>query len=605
MPVSNAFLVDVDGNPLPADLEGLLASAVVDDSLRLPDLFTLRFRDPERGVLEKSGLKVGSVVTVSVMTADAQTPQQLIKGEVTALEAEFDSSGTFTIVRGYDHAHRLFRGRRTATYTQVTASDVVTTVTRRAGLQVGKIDSTGTVFDHLSQAGVTDWEFVDGLAREIGYEVSVHDGALDFQKPPPAAAAPAATGTTTNPLVLQQGRDLLRFRAVVTSAAQVKEVEVRGWDVASKKALKATHAADTTTAVLDGAKPADLAHTFGDPVYVATDVPYRTQAEVDTAAAALADQIAGSFAEFEGVAHGNPALRAKAAISIDGLGAPFDGKYTITTSRHRFDADTGYTTSFAVTGRQERSLYGLTSGGGSGAPGGFGLVIGQVSDAKDPQSQGRVKLAFPWLSDDYVSDWARSVQAGAGKDRGAMIVPEVGDEVLVGFEQGDVRRPYVLGGLYNGVDTPKTGGIDVIDSGSGAVNRRSMISRRGHRIDLLDQDGSTEGVSIESSDEKLKVVLDAVGTSVTVHSDGSVTIEGKNGVVVDAGSGKLDLKGSQISITAQSGVTLDGGSGPVSVKSAADLSLQGMSASLQGNSQTTINGGGMCTITAGLVKINC
>ncbi len=241
MPVSNSFLVDVDGSPMPSDVEGLLVSAVVDDSLRLPDLFNLRFRDPQRGVLEKSGLKVGSVVTVSVMTADAQTPVQLIKGEVTALEAEFDSSGTFTIVRGYDHAHRLFRGRRTATYTQVTASDVVTTVTRRAGLQVGKIDSTSTVFDHLSQAGVTDWEFVDGLAREIGYEVAVHDGALDFQKPPEASSAPAPTGTTTNPLVLQQGRDLVRFRSVVTSAAQVKEVEVRGWDVASKKALKATH----------------------------------------------------------------------------------------------------------------------------------------------------------------------------------------------------------------------------------------------------------------------------------------------------------------------------------------------------------------------------
>ncbi|HEU5266572.1 MAG TPA: VgrG-related protein [Jatrophihabitans sp.] len=604
MPVSNAFLVTVDGSPLPADVEGLLASAVVDDSLRLPDLFTLRFRDPQRGVLEKSGLKVGSVVTVSVMTADEQTPGQLIKGEVTAVEAEFDSNGTFTIVRGYDHAHRLFRGRRTATYTQVTASDVVTTVVRRAGLQVGKIDSTSTVFDHLSQAGTTDWEFVDGLAREIGYEIAVRDGALDFQKPPQASDAPAATGTTTNPLVLQQGRDLLRFRAVVTSAAQVKEVEVRGWDVASKKALKATHPAATTSAVLPGATPADLAHTFGDPVYVATDVPYRTQAEVDAAAAALADQIAGSFAEFEAVAHGNPQLRAGAAISIDALGAPFDGKYTITTSRHRYESDTGYTTSFAVTGRQERSLYGLTSGA-SGAQDSLGMVVGQISDAKDPQSQGRVKLAFPWLSDDYVSDWARTVQAGAGKDRGAMVVPEVGDEVLVGFEQGDVRRPYVLGGLYNGIDTPKTGGIDVIDSGSGAVNRRSVISRRGHRIDLLDQDGSTEGVSIQSADEKLKVVLDAVGTSITVHSDGSVTIEGQNGVVVDAGGGKLDLKGSQISLTAQNGITADGGAGPVSIKSAADLSLQGMSASLQGNSQTTVNGGAMCTITAGLVKINC
>jgi phage protein D/phage baseplate assembly protein gpV len=604
MAVSNAFLVTVDGNPLPSDVEGLLASAIVDDSLRLPDLFSLRFRDPGRGVLSKSALKVGSVVTISVMTADNQSPEQLIKGEVTALEAEFDSTGTFTVVRGYDQSHRLFRGRRTETYTQVTASDAVTKVAQRAGLQVGKIDSTSTVFDHLSQAGTTDWEFVNGLAREIGYEIAVRDGAVDFQKPPQAADAPAATGTAINPLVLQQGRDLLRFRAVVTSAQQVKEVEVRGWDVASKKALKATHPAATTTAQLDGAKPADLAHTFGDPVYVASDVPYRAQAEVDAAAAALSDQIAGAFAEFEGVARGNPKLRAGTAISIDALGAPFDGKYTITTSRHRYESDTGYTTSFAVTGRQERSLYGLTSGASNGRAG-LGIVVGQVSDAKDPQSQGRVKLAFPWLSDDYVSDWARTVQPGAGKDRGFMVVPEVGDEVLVGFEQGDPRRPYVLGGLYNGVDTPKTGGVDLVNSGSGAINRRSLISRRGHRIDLLDQDGSTEGVSLISADQKLKVVLDAVGTSVTVHSDGKVTIEGTNGVVVDAGSAKLDLKGGQISLSAQSGITLDGGSGPVSVKSGADLSLQGMSASLQGSSQTTINGGGLCTITGGLIKINC
>ena len=75
------------------------------------------------------------------------------------------------------------------------------------------------------------------------------------------------------------------------------------------------------------------------------------------------------------------------------------------------------------------------------------MVIAQVSDVNDPQNHGRVKLTFPWLSDNYVSDWARTVQPGAGKDRGAMVVPEVGDEVLAAFEQGDIRRPYVLGGL--------------------------------------------------------------------------------------------------------------------------------------------------------------
>lgn len=604
MPVSNAFLVTIDGTALPSDLAGLLVSAIVDDSLRLPDLFVLRFRDPDHSVVAKSNVKIGSLLAVSVMTADSQTPEPLIQGEVTALEVEFDSVGTFTVIRGYDQAHRLFRGRITATYTQVTASDVVTTVARRAGLKVGQIDSTSTVFDQLSQAGVTDWEFISGLAREIGYELAVSNGAVNFGKPSAASSAPTATkATSTDPLVLEQGRDLLRFRAVVTSAEQVKEVQVRGWDVANKAALKSTHPAATTSAQLRGSTPADLAHAFGDPTYVATDVPFRTQAEVDTAAAALAEQIAGAFAEFEGISRGNPKLRAGQAISIDNLGAPFDGKYTITTSRHRYESDTGYTTSFAVTGRQERSLYGLANGSG-GTRGLPGVVIGQVSDANDPQKQARVKLTFPWLSDDYVSDWARTVQPGAGKNRGQLVIPEVGDEVLVAFEQDDVRRPYVLGGLYNGVDTLNSSGIGPIDAQSGKITRRSVISRNGHRVDLLDDDGRTEGVSITSGDGKLSFVLDSVKTKVTVHSDGSVTIEGKNGIVVDAGNGKLEMKASQISMTAQSGVKVDGGAGAVSVQTGANLDLKGTNTSLQGSGQTTISGGALCSVTAALVKIN-
>ena len=181
---------------------------------------------------------------------------------------------------------------------------------------------------------------------------------------------------------------------------------------------------------------------------------------MDGAAAAIAEQIAGAFAEFEGVARGNPKLHAGAAISVDNVGAPFDGKYTITTSRHRYDPITGYTTAFSVTGRAGAQPVrpGLRRRRVRG--GGQGPVVAQVSDANDPEQQARVKLTFPWLSDTYVSDWARTVQPGAGKDRGAMVLPEVGDEVLVIFEQGDIRRPYVLGGLYNGIDTPPTGGTE-------------------------------------------------------------------------------------------------------------------------------------------------
>jgi len=563
MASTNAFLVEIAGQPLPPDVEPLLSSAYVDDSLDLPDVFMLRFRDPDRVVLGKAGITIGAPVRVSVLAGDEHAPELLVAGEVTALEVDVDATGTFTVVRGYDHAHRFFRGRGTHAYTQVTASDVVTTVARRAGLQLGEVAATSTVFDHVAQRGCSDWRFLSELARDIGYEVAVREGKLDFRPPRKASTAPGED-PDTNPLVLQLGTDLLRFRAVVTAAEQVTEVQVRGWDVAQKRPLVATAAAHTTSAELAGAAPAELAASFGDPVYVSGEIPYGTQAEVDVAAEALADQIAGAFAEFSGLARGNPALRADVAFTIGGLGSPFDGKYTITSSRHTYDPAAGYTTAVTVSGRQDRSLHGLASRGGDGPP--SGVVVGQVTDAADPEGLGRVKLVLPLLSDDYVTDWARTVQPGAGTDRGTMMVPEVGDEVLVAFD--GAGRPYVFGGLYNGVDRPPRGPVEIVDGGSGAVNRRSLVSRRGHRIDLLDEDGRTEGVSLSTAGDGLRLVLDATGSTVTLHSDGRVQVEGKSGVTIDAGSGGIELTGTTISLKATGGVTVDGGAGQVTVTGA-------------------------------------
>ena len=297
-------------------------------------------------IRDRSKIKIGAKLVVAAMSMASTSPEPLITAEVTALEAEFDATGTFTVVRGYDPAHRLFRGRRTETYTQVTASDVAKKVAQRASLTLGKVDATTTVFDHVSQAGVSDWEFLDGLAREVGHEVAVKDGKFEFRAPRPATDAPSQQSAQSEPLLLRKGSDLLRFRAVVTSAEQVKEVQVRGWDVARKQALVGTAPAKTRSAQLSGpgVAPPDLAKTFGDPVYVATDVPFRAQSEVDASAKALAEQIAGASAEFEGTARGNPKISAGTAIVIDNLGAPFDGKYVVTSSRHSYDQTTGYRT---------------------------------------------------------------------------------------------------------------------------------------------------------------------------------------------------------------------------------------------------------------------
>ena len=189
---------------------------------------------------------------------------------------------------------------------------------------------------------------------------------------------------------------------------------------------------------------------FGSPVYVAVDRPLSSQGAVDAAAASIAEQIGSAFAEADGVARGNPKLKAGTPVSVSVVAEDFAGGYTLTHTRHVFDHE-GYRTEFVVSGRQERSILGLTGAsagtGSAGGPPSTGSSSAIVTNNDDPDKLGRVKLKFPWLADTYESDWARLVQLGAGPNSGAVFLPEVNDEVLVAFEFGDIRRPYVLGGV--------------------------------------------------------------------------------------------------------------------------------------------------------------
>jgi phage protein D len=557
---TNQLLVEIDGRPLPDDVRALLVRSVVDDSRTMPDLFVLRFRDTGNVVLSKAGIHIGSAVRLSVATNEVRTPAPLLVGEVTALEKQLDGTGTFTVVRGLDRAHRLTRGRRVVGFHEVTVSDVATKIARGAGLQIGQVDATRTVHRQLSQGNLSDWDFLSGLAADVGAEVAVQDGKLEFRRPTPAGQAPARNAATEDALVLELGRNLLRLRVVVTSAEQVPEVEVRGWDVTAKRSIVGTAQTATRSAEI-GTSPRDLAQQFGAPRLVA-GTTYLEQGEVEDAAAALAEQVGGGFAELEGVMRGNPAVRAGTAVTLSGAGDPFDGKYAVTASRHVFEPDTGYTTWLTVSGTQDRSLWGVVDGGArrpDAGAGGSGVVIAQVSDNKDPDHLGRVRLAFPWLSDDFVSDWARTVQPGAGSGRGALVVPEVGDEVLVAFEQGSFQRPYVIGGLYNGADKPDPGDVDVIDGNSGSVDRRAFVSRTGHRLEMIETASGAQGIVLATGDGKLKLGLDQRQTEITLHSDGAVTIDARGDVTVKTATGSLHLEGQDVQIKGHTGVTVDGG----------------------------------------------
>lgn len=534
---TGGLVVDVEGGPLPEDVAVRLASGYVEDSERLPDLFVLRFRDDAGVVLSKGGFAIGAKVRLRVQTSDPGGPRLLMNGEVTSVVLDVSAEGTFAEVRGMDEAHRLMRGRRVAVYPDMSVADIVRKVARQAGLQPGEIDPLpgvgGRPGTQINQDGISDWDFLCRLARRTGARVRVTEGKLSFRLPRPPAGAPAVT--------VEAGGALLSLRAVVTAAGQVPEVEVRGWDFQNKQEVSASATPRAVEAEVPGADPVALGRRFGAPPLMAGGSTYRTQADVTAAAGALAAELGGGAAELEGVVRGDPALRAGTLVALANVGAPFEGKYTLSATRHAFSGATGYTTAFTVSAAGPPC---------PSPPGGTGLVPAIVSDVHDPAGQGRVRLSMPWLAGGYTSGWARVLTAGAGSERGAVLPAEVGDEVLVGFENGDFDHPYVLGGLYNGQDAPPGLSAPVIDDVSGQVNVRALVSRAGHRLELVDSVTGGSGVLLASGDERLSVRLDA--------RTGSVEIKGALGVTIDAGNGPLELKGARVTMTGQADVEIRG-----------------------------------------------
>jgi uncharacterized protein involved in type VI secretion and phage assembly len=183
------------------------------------------------------------------------------------------------------------------------------------------------------------------------------------------------------------------------------------------------------------------------------------------------------------------------------------------------------------------------------------VVTGIVTNAEDPKGWGRVKLKFPWMSDEAESDWARVSGPGAGPESGMCLIPEVGDEVVVAFEHGDFSRPFVLGGLWNGqADLPPE------TAGAGSDEKplvRTWRSRTGHRMTMHDdsknkieiETAGGHNVTIDDAGKKLtittggglSVTMDDNGSKITIESGNEVEITSTGNMTIEAG-GNLDLK---------------------------------------------------------------
>jgi uncharacterized protein involved in type VI secretion and phage assembly len=180
-----------------------------------------------------------------------------------------------------------------------------------------------------------------------------------------------------------------------------------------------------------------------------------------------------------------------------------------------------------------------------------GIVIGTVVDLDDPEKLGRVKLKLPQY-DDQQSTWARIASPMAGHNRGFFFRPEVQDEVLVGFENGEIRRPYVLGSLWSKVDTPPPRDNDETKN-----NWRFMVSRSGHIFKFDDTEGS-EKIEIVDKSGSLKVTFDSSSSKITIESNGDVEIKAPQGAFkVSAQTVDIEASG-EMKLQASADMTVKG-----------------------------------------------
>lgn len=545
--------------------------------------------DAELSLLDKE-LRISHVT--------GSTESVLFVGEIVGVGVELRRTGPELVIDAYDKSNRLMRQAPIKTVKDVKPSDVISQMAGTAGLSP-QIDAFGPTMKHYHQLGQAGRTLAD-LCRAFGADWWVDDGKLHVRKRTPTRPAPVIT--------LTAGEDLREFTARVTAAAQVAQVGVRGWDIVQKQAI--TGQAPAPSSPPANSPPAFVtASVRNDPRFWSSFVI--DQATAGDLATAVSDSAAAGVVSGRGECAVCPRLKPGSVVTIKGMGSKWSGDYDVTSVQHTYGVDRTFTTRFTIGGNDEGSLVDLL--GDTSSPTNAqlvaGLTIGIVTNNNNSAdgavpNYNRVKIKMPYLSDTDESFWARVAIPGGGKERGFVALPEVDDEVLVGFEHGDLGKPVVLGGLWNGKDRPPVlsgGGGELV--GDGKVNSRQWVSRIGHRIVLSDKSGE-EHITVELKDKKTQITLTKdQGVKVLADSQDLELTVGNSGSIKIAKNGDITIKGQKVTIDAQMDVAVNGMNVDVKAKGSFAAEANGTWTG-KASGKAALEANGITQVKGSLVQIN-
>lgn len=493
------------------------------------------------------------------------------------------------VVEATDKAMKMTLARNNAIFEKMSDSEVIEKLIKAAGLEAA-VTATSPKLPSIVQYYASDWDLMQIRAQLNGMVTIVAAGKVTVA-PPKTSAAPVLT--------LTYGESILEFRAAMDASTQYAAGAIQSfaWDPATQ-AVAVSGRASATVTEPGNIKSDQLAEVFNIAQYPQQTGGTLEQADLTgwSSAELLKAKLAKIRGEirFQGSALAVPGCM----VTLDGLGGRFNGDaYVSAVHQHvtqglwLTDVEIGLSPQWFAAVAPE-----VAAPGAAGQlPPVANLQTGIVLKTDgDPDGEFRVQVKLPLLQAGNLGVWARLGSFYASKQIGAEFYPEIGDEVVVAFMNGDPRFPVILGSLYSKKNPPPV-------TPDAKNTQKTIMTRSKLRVDFFDDDKpaleiATPGKqSLRLDDAASKVVIkDMNGNTITLEKAGitldsaaKLTLNAKTDVAITA-QGKMSLKGT-------GGVEIAG----LTIKAKADTSF-----AAQGSAEAKLTSGGIVTVQGGMVKIN-
>jgi len=540
---------------------------------------------------------------------DASSSSTFVPGATISIEAGYDNNNTVIFsglimsqtiridnlvgsaleIECRDNAIKMIVGRKSLTFSKKKDSDIISSIIGSYSGLSSDVTATSTVWPEQVQFYATDWDYILALAEANGLIVSTINGKISVFPP---------DKNTTSVLTVTYGDNLLEFNAKLNAVTQLGNVAANSWDFKNQAIVNGNAAPNVSGA--GNLTTKKLSEAIGLSTYqLQTSAPLES---ADLTNWSKAQIIKSEYAKIMGEAkfQGTNLIDPGKYMTFAGLGDRFNGDYLIGGVVH--DLSQGNWVSEVTLGlspfwftEEPDVMAPPASGLVPGAKGLFNATVKKMDE--DPDSQYRVLVDVPLLDPKGEGIWARLTNFYSTNGAGAFFMPEVGDEVILGFINEDPRYPIILGSVYSSTNKKPFTGLNPNEKNS----VKAIVSK--------------SGISVQFDDENKvwTVATPNKNTIIISDKDKKITIQDENNNSIVMSSSGIDLSSQKnINISANQNVTIKGNQGVNIQSSGGDVSIKGlnikenadMQYSAQGGQMAQVSGGMQLTLKGAMVMIN-